>query len=163
MTGKTISLETSPIYTIATIKDMIYDREGVPHTYQRIIHGGKQLHNGYTLADYNILKESTLYMNLRLRGGMQGSNGEKAMETWGYGQKGKINKLKDRISNHYRRQWQQRKKLKNENSTQDSKKISNHLLYQPITPQHNSKHLQESPIHKAVEDRVTPMEIQETT
>jgi hypothetical protein len=68
-TGKMITLELETSDLVENLKQKIQEMEGIPTQSQNLFFGGEKLMDGRTMSDYNIQKESTLHLVLRLRGG----------------------------------------------------------------------------------------------
>eukprot|EP00808_Paulinella_micropora_P015084 g20982.t1 len=65
LTGRSIECWIDISETVSTLKDKIYDKEGVPPENQRIIFAGKELENDRTLESYNVRSEANLHLILR--------------------------------------------------------------------------------------------------
>ncbi len=62
--GKTITLDVETNDTVENIKAKIQDKKDIDPSNQILIFEGQTLENGKTLADYNITKESTIYLKV---------------------------------------------------------------------------------------------------
>jgi len=75
LNGKSITLEVESSDTVESVKAKVQFREGIPQELQRLIYSGKQMEDGRTLAHYDVHKDKTVHLALRLRGGAGGGGG----------------------------------------------------------------------------------------
>ena len=71
LTGEAIPIDYNPNTTIAQIKEHISSHQQVPIDQQRLIYQGKQLEDGNTISDYDIVPGNTIHLVLRVKGGFQ--------------------------------------------------------------------------------------------
>lgn len=70
LTGRSIYIEITHQMSIEELKMIIQEKDGIPAEQQRIIFAGNNLDDSMLVGRYNISKDSTLHLVLRLRGGM---------------------------------------------------------------------------------------------
>ncbi|KAF1444456.1 OASL2 protein, partial [Pygoscelis papua] len=68
--NRTTTYMVQPTDTVRKLKEQIHARHGPPASQQRLTYGSRELEDQYMLAHYNIQPRSTIFMLLRLRGGM---------------------------------------------------------------------------------------------
>ncbi|XP_072921867.1 polyubiquitin-B-like [Hemitrygon akajei] len=69
--GKTRTYDVQPSETVQSFKEQVHRQEGVRPEQQRLVYNSKQLEDGRLLSDYNIRPRTTIFLTLRLRGGMR--------------------------------------------------------------------------------------------
>jgi hypothetical protein len=62
-----MTLDVEDSETILSIKERIYEREGIRPDKQRLCFSGQLLDNAKTVSDYNMVKESNLHLQLPMR------------------------------------------------------------------------------------------------
>jgi len=70
LTGRTIDLQITSQMSIEELKVKIQEKDGTPVEQQRFIFAGKDFKDSMLFGMYNITKDSTIHLVLRLRGGM---------------------------------------------------------------------------------------------
>jgi large subunit ribosomal protein L40e len=84
LTGKTITISVELTDTVLSVKERIHDIENIAVEEQRLIFSGKQLNDAEILESYGVQAESTLFLVLRLRGGVGSITYKKNKELKGY-------------------------------------------------------------------------------
>lgn len=74
LTGKTLTLDVDSDQPVFDAKDQVCIKEGIPIEQQRFIFDGLQHLDWHSLAHYKVKKWSTIFLVLRLRGGMYHSS-----------------------------------------------------------------------------------------
>ncbi|XP_077163392.1 ubiquitin-like protein ISG15 [Paroedura picta] len=73
--GRTSTYEVLPSDKVDVFKQRVQQRESIQSQQFWLTYDGRSLENGHKLSDYNIAPHSTIYLNLRLRGGWTGRAG----------------------------------------------------------------------------------------
>ena len=71
LTSKCIAIHAYPSDTVADVKQLIWESEGIPAELQKLIFGGKHLEDNRVISDYKIMKESTLHLLVHSTEGMK--------------------------------------------------------------------------------------------
>ena len=71
LTGKVLTLDVETSDTIEKVKKKIQEKENIPQDHQRLLYKAKELEDIYTVADYNILENSTVFLITKLRQGVK--------------------------------------------------------------------------------------------
>ena len=70
LTCKNIVVDYNPVMTVMELKQFINTTSNIPIDQQRLIYQGKQMDNDdYKIKDYNVMKDSSVHLVLKLRGG----------------------------------------------------------------------------------------------
>ena len=68
LTGKNVEVKVMKYTKVEEVKTLIQNKEGIPTDQQRLIFAGRQLEDEKKLSEYNISRDATLHLVLRLRG-----------------------------------------------------------------------------------------------
>jgi len=70
LTGKCIIIQIESLDSIETLKDKIQDKEGISKSSMRLFFGGKVLLDQSLISEYNIENNSSIHLDLSLKGGL---------------------------------------------------------------------------------------------